>query len=218
MFAYYDLFYADKNYEAEADYLTQFLIARGKVNLDLGCGTGQHGKALVKLGFDVFGIDSDKELASYCSHPCVVADITKHRTERQFSSATALFHVMNYQITDTALLSQFEVTSQNLVPRGIFAIEVWYQPAVAHMGPSVRVKECGGIRRIATPHVRDDGCVEVRYTFNGAAEELHVMRPLGFDDIERFAPQFSVIHAEEFMTGRPPSQDTWSVLFVLEKR
>src|SRR5580698_7950322 len=101
MFAYYDLFYADKDYGAEAKYLAGFL--RGKTLLDVGCGSGKHGGEFIKLGFEVSGIEREKELARLCPFPVVVGDVTQTSFERQFDSITACFHVVNYQTQDLAL-------------------------------------------------------------------------------------------------------------------
>src|SRR5271170_5275866 len=70
MFAYYDLFYRDKDYEAEAKYVSKFL--KGSTVLDLGCGTGRHGHALIDLGYEVFGTEANKALAQHCRFPCLI--------------------------------------------------------------------------------------------------------------------------------------------------
>ena len=60
---FYNLFYANKDYELEAQYISkkfecsEFPI---KTILELGCGTGIHASYLTNLGFKVFGIEQSK--------------------------------------------------------------------------------------------------------------------------------------------------------------
>ena len=50
--------------------------------------------------------------------------------------------------------------------------------------------------------------------------EDHLMRYLFPSEIEKLAEQtgMRVIGSEEFMTGRPPSPSTWSVMYILRKQ
>ena len=58
---YYDLLYADKNYEAESHYVDTVLREHGAGKnaeiLDLGCGTGKHDFSLMQKGYRVTGVD-----------------------------------------------------------------------------------------------------------------------------------------------------------------
>src|SRR3712207_5798795 len=62
---YYDLLYADKDYEAEAAYVARVLreanAATGRV-LELGSGTGRHGRLLASHGFEVFGVERSESM------------------------------------------------------------------------------------------------------------------------------------------------------------
>ena len=53
---YYDLFYHEKNYKAEAAFVTDLLGRYGIVGghlMDLGCGTGRHAAEFAAAGFSV---------------------------------------------------------------------------------------------------------------------------------------------------------------------
>ena len=55
---YYDLFYADKDYKLEANYIHK-KIQEYNLNsysiLELGCGTGKHAINLIKFGYEILG-------------------------------------------------------------------------------------------------------------------------------------------------------------------
>lgn len=62
---YYDLCYSEKDYSKETGFL-KFLIKKYKISgkkiLEVGCGTGGHAIHLCREGFDVVGIDLNKEM------------------------------------------------------------------------------------------------------------------------------------------------------------
>jgi hypothetical protein len=54
--AYYDLIYRDKDYAAEAEYVARLIrssVPASRAILELGSGTGRHGRLLAAMGFDV---------------------------------------------------------------------------------------------------------------------------------------------------------------------
>src|SRR5262245_59113507 len=58
--AYYDLLYGDKDYSAEAQYVSAMLRgakAEVKSILEFGAGTGRHGSLLASQGFQVTGVE-----------------------------------------------------------------------------------------------------------------------------------------------------------------
>ncbi len=58
---YYDKFYQNKNYKKETEFLKNFINANDKI-LDIGCGTGIHAALLTDNGFEVDGLDLNKEM------------------------------------------------------------------------------------------------------------------------------------------------------------
>lgn len=66
--SYYNLFYRDKNYAAEVEYvdalIKKYAVGETVTMLDLGCGTGGHAVLLAQKGYHVAGVDrSDTMLA-----------------------------------------------------------------------------------------------------------------------------------------------------------
>ena len=58
---YYDKYYQNKNYKKETEFLKNFINANDKI-LDVGCGTGIHAALLTDNGFEVDGLDLNKEM------------------------------------------------------------------------------------------------------------------------------------------------------------
>ena len=63
---YYDIIYADKDYEKECDFLEEIFRNYSKIIpktiLDGGCGTGGHAIPLAERGYEVTGIDLSEEM------------------------------------------------------------------------------------------------------------------------------------------------------------
>ncbi len=86
------------------------------------------------------------------------------------------------------------------------------------------------ITRLAEPEIHyNENVVDVNYeiiirnkstSFTEVYRETHPMRHFSIPEVELLAGQtgFSMIKAEEFMTGREPGNETWGVTFVLEKK
>src|SRR5262249_23090703 len=65
--AFYDLLYGDKDYVAEAEYVARAIHhwnPQARTILELGSGTGRHGRLLAAMGFDVHGIERSPEMVS----------------------------------------------------------------------------------------------------------------------------------------------------------
>lgn len=213
---YYDLFYRDKDYAAEAEYVASRIrlhAPQAERFLELGCGTGAHAEHLARMGYAVHGVDvSEAMLARARSRkaglpPEVAArlsfgfgDIRSVRTGKIYDAVISLFHVMSYQATNVDLESAFATASIHLQPGGLFLFDFWYGPAVLTQKPEVRVKRLENseirVTRIAEPamHVKDN-VVDVNYTVfievkaTGRVEqvrETHRMRYLSLPELARY--------------------------------
>lgn len=58
---YYDKFYQKKDYQKEVNFLTNFINKEDTI-IDIGCGTGIHISLFTKDGYDVDGLDLNKEM------------------------------------------------------------------------------------------------------------------------------------------------------------
>jgi SAM-dependent methyltransferase len=246
--AYYDLLYADKDYEAEAGYVARTLrTANPEVRtiLELGSGTGRHGRLLASMGFDVYGIERSIEMAAIAqaitenaagggAFRCEVGDLRVVRVSQIFDAVISLFHVISYQTTNDDLRAGFRTAASHLKTGGLFLFDVWHGPAVEATEPSIREKEAAKgryrVKRVATPE-RDARAQTVKVIYaldcedresgeRAQFQEEHVMRYLFPVEVEQFGSEtgFTLVSTEEFLTGRPPSEETWGVAYLLRKK
>lgn len=215
---YYDLLYADKNYEAEARYVDAHVREQSpdaRHVLELGCGTGAHAEHLARLGYVVHGIDSSEQMIARSQKrkarcPSAIAerltfdvgDVRSVRTGRQFDAVVSLFHVVSYQVSNSDLDATFATAAVHLPRGGLFLFDFWYGPAVLTQRPGVRTKhledEVVRVTRTARPELNvNDNWVDVHYDVaiqikeSGRVDhvnETHRMRYLFLPEIARIAP------------------------------
>lgn len=237
---YYDLLYADKDYAAEVAYVDALLRrygVPGRRLLEFGSGTGKHGRLLAEAGYHVTGIERSAEMVARAAttpgFDCVQGDICSIRLEQTFDAVLALFHVVSYQVSNTAVTSVFDRASEHLPIGGLFVFDIWYSPAVCSQRPEVRIKRMTGedleIIRIAEPDIfENENRVDVNYTIiardtaSGAVEQIsenHRMRHFSLPELDLLAAGsgFERIAAEGFLSGDRPGEATWGVCLVLRK-
>src|SRR5688500_11691972 len=97
---YYNLFYADKNYAAEVEYIhrtiKKFHPEASKI-LEFGSGTGGHGLLLQQYGYKMHGVELSAEMAKIASekgYNCTVGNMLETSVDDTFDIVIALFHVV----------------------------------------------------------------------------------------------------------------------------
>jgi predicted TPR repeat methyltransferase len=214
---YYDLLYADKDYEAEARYVASHVrehVPDARRLLELGCGTGAHAEHLARLGYVVHGIDSSEQMVARSQKrrarcPADIAeklafdvgDARSTRTGRHYDAVISLFHVVSYQASNSDLDATFATAATHLPRGGLFLFDFWYGPAVLAQRPTVRTKHLEDdvmrVTRTARPELNvNENCVDVRYDVaiqskeSGRVDhvnETHRMRYLFLPEIARIA-------------------------------
>ena len=237
---YYNLFYKDKNYLAEAEYvdnvLKKFNIPGNKI-LELGCGTGKHSKHLSELGYKILGIERSQSMIDNViktfNFDCKKGDITNFKLKNSFDAVISLFHVISYQVSNENLKKVFENAYNHLNDNGIFLFDVWFGPAVIHQKPQVRVKKIitndSIIIRIAEPDlIINKNQVNIKYTYyeNNTSSnkfkistEIHPMRYFTIPELEYIGEGigFKLYNVEEFLTAKNPSFKSWGVCLLFKK-
>ena len=234
---HYDLFYRDKNYQTEADYVADLIRHHqpgAKTILDLGCGSGRHDSCFAEMGFSAVGVDSSPEmiqLGSSRTQPgddrlkFVLGDIRQLRLDLTFDAVVSLFHVMSYQTTQQDVSDTFATARVHLPPGGLFVFDFWYGPAVLTDRPMVRCKEyCADeltVVRVAEPELLPNrNLVKIAYSIflkeTGEdryvrSNETHTMRYFFEPELQEICHGhgFEVVGFRGWMSDRAPDLSTW---------
>ena len=239
---YYNLFYKDKNYTAEAERINHFLKLNKrniKKILDLGCGTGRHDMELTKVGYEVHGIDISAEMIQMAKNnnsvsggeiSFEVADIRAYTNNVKYDAVISLFHVMSYQNTNEDIAKSFNTAYKHLEKGGMFIFDVWYGPGVLRDLPTVRIKNVEDanydVMRIADPimHPNEnivDVCYEVLVADKKTSvlrkiNEIHKMRYFFYPEIKLLLENtgFELMACYDCNTLSTPDFNSWTVYFI----
>ncbi len=96
---YYDKFYKNKNYIKETKFLMNFINQNDKI-IDIGCGTGMHAFLLQQKGFQVDGLDFNKEMLDIAktrikSH-LYLQNILDLNINKKYDVIISMFAVINH--------------------------------------------------------------------------------------------------------------------------
>jgi SAM-dependent methyltransferase len=131
----YDAIYHFKNYQRESDRL-HGLIARlvpaARTLLDVGCGTGEHGKFL-KHYYAVDGIDLNNSYveAARTKNPSgkyLHANMTDFDLDLKYDVVTCLFSAIGYVKTVERLERAISSMARHVRARGALLVEPWFPP------------------------------------------------------------------------------------------
>jgi SAM-dependent methyltransferase len=134
--SHYDQLYADKDYGQDVETVLRLIAPRAMADLDvleIGAGTGNHTRELLKLAKSVCSVEIDadfadvfeekfRDVAPGCLHfeRRPVAEIER----RDFNVSVALFHVLNY-LDPTGLEAFCSAIATRLQPGGCFVADTW---------------------------------------------------------------------------------------------
>lgn len=243
---YYDLLYKNKNYREEVNYLCrlikQYSGRRDKILLDIGCGTGSHDIWFAKKGYEVTGIDRSREMIAIAKNRTSpedkiefhIRDTSKFSLRKRFDIAVSLFHVMNYMVTNEALINSLKNIYKHLKEDSLFIFDFWYGPAVLAQRPAIKEKivanEEAIIKRLVTPKIDINmDTVDVRYKISindkkgGPKKEIiehHLMRYFFMPELYLVLKitGFKVIKCLRWMSLKEGlSENSWSGVMVAKK-
>jgi len=240
---YYDMLYADKDYEREVDFLEEIFQRYSRYTLrtilDVGCGTGGHAVPLAKRGYEVTGIDVSRVMIDKARENARnnkveisfdVMDIRKLQLDRRFDVCICMFSVIDYLVKNRDVQYGLCNIRKHLKKEALFIFDFWYGPAVLTILPSVKMKvvEKEGVRviRFANPHldILRHRC-EVDYYLMvtkgnfivDEVKEKHVVRFFFPEEIKHFLEEsrFRLLKLCAFLDlNADPSEKIWDAIAV----
>jgi SAM-dependent methyltransferase len=141
---YYDIFYQDKPYAAEAAFvhacLQQYSLGKTKRLLELACGSGNHAFALEALGYQIVASDYSSDLLAVASRKAIqrlsevdfrLADMRElDLDDGPYDAAYCLFDSIGYVQTNQAIQQVLSGVHRHLRPGGLFIFEFWHAAAM----------------------------------------------------------------------------------------
>ena len=131
---YYDKLFLNKDYTKETNYILNSFerYGTGKINniLDVGCGTGAHTIEFANLGYNITGIDVDKQMIDLAKTKTnkinfIYDEINKHKFNNKFELVFSFFYVVNYIETIKELNDFLSGVYKNIGKGGIFVFDGW---------------------------------------------------------------------------------------------
>lgn len=150
----YDLFYAEKTYTDEVNFVQSCLLNFGKKSiqkiLELGCGTGTHAFLLEKFGHSIIATDISRDMIQKANEKAKSSNsavkfacqdmVELDQAEQPFDAIICLFDSICYVTENKKLQKLFTKAHAHLHPEGLLIFEFWNAPAmINHLDP-IRIK------------------------------------------------------------------------------
>lgn len=114
---YYDKFYQNKDYTKETEFLINFICQNDKV-IDIGCGTGIHASLLQRKGFNVEGLDLNKEMLDIAktrvNNNLYLQNVLDLNINKKYDVIISMFAVLNH-LKDTQELEKALINLKNIL-------------------------------------------------------------------------------------------------------
>ena len=209
----YDLFYADKPYTDEAQFVSncvqEFGLDSTHEILETACGTGRHALELEKLGYRITATDCSPDMIEVARRRAAekgskvlfaVSDMRNLKLpEKEYDAAVCLFDSIGYLQTDDAIRHALTEICAGLRPGGLFIFEFWHAPAMLNGYSPRRVqtfKMANGeiVRTSETTLDRENRLATVNYTVEernndstgSTLRETHTNRFFSVDEMNSF--------------------------------
>lgn len=124
---YYDLFYQDKDYKKETNFLKNFIKPYSKV-LDIGCGTGMHGQKLQNSNCLVDGLDISYDMLQIAKNrihgELFCQNMLDLNIAKKYDNIISMFAVLNHLKNNKELIKALRKISNILNPNGEIIIDL----------------------------------------------------------------------------------------------
>lgn len=241
----YDLFYEEKKYKVETDYIISLFKEKnlsGKSIIDFGCGTGSYTFEFAKENYDVIGYDisstmiklaQDKAQKNNITIPFKVADLrVPDGISGSVDALVSLFHVFNYLQDYQELDMAFKNCRKLIKENGLLIFDCWHGAALLRDIPTQRVKKINTgnqeIIRTTTPIIDygnclvnvnfDVICIDNRTKLAESFNEEHKMRYWFMPEISYFAKKngFKTVEFKKWMNHDIPDDKSWYITVVCQ--
>ncbi len=238
---YYDIFYQDKPYAKEADFVHQLLQkhTQGECKrlLELACGTGSHALELEKLGYEIVATDYSEDLLAIARRK---AEETNSQIEfrfqdmrrlslpnEPFDAVYCLFDSIGYVQTNEAIRQVLDGVHAHLRQGGLFVFEFWHAAAMLKNFEPVRerrwkIADGELVRRATTRLDIPRQLAIVTYDIdelgqNGNSGQVHETQVNRYFLVQEMAAFLENSHFEplEFLPAyenEPIDENTWHIL------
>lgn len=240
--AYYDMLYKNKNYDVEADYVSNLLNEtgiKGNELLDIGCGTGKHLACMRTKGFSVNGVDMSQNMIEKArialgnDVELQVAEAGSFSFSKKFSVITSLFHVMSYLTNTDDVVSAFKNVSVHLNRGGLFVFDFWHGAGCLTDFPKTKIlrledDNCS-LMRITEPVMHPErNVIDVNFEVHltdkktdkhSVIHETHNMRYFFLPELEYYLQQadLKVLKSYKWLTKQALDFDSWYGVIVAAK-
>ena len=216
----YDLFYREKDYEAEAGAvvaLAEPYAPSARSLLDVGCGTGAHLSHLAARYARVAGVDASSAMLDEArdAFPAIdfhEGDMRTFALPDSFDVVTCLFSAVGYMTTAADLDAAIANMARHLTPGGVLLVEGWITPDAFlpdHASAHSAVSDDAAVARVMISRREGDiSIIDAQYviaTLDGIEHvvEEHRLGLFTFDQYRASIEQAGLRYArEEGLTGR----------------
>jgi cyclopropane fatty-acyl-phospholipid synthase-like methyltransferase len=233
----YNKIYKNKKYPKEAKYIISILkknkILNGDI-LELGSGTGNHAKYLIKKKYNVTGVEKSSSMITFAKKipklKCILGDVRKVRLKKKFNAVISLFHVINYMLTPPDLNNFFKTANVHLNNNGLLIFDTWHDR-------SIKIKKLTDfkvfkidnyfIKRISTSKIVKNKIIDIRFKFIithnkkmiSTFSEKHLIRYFSFREIMSNAKKnnFKLISRLGMLKFSNPLNNDKNICFVFKK-
>jgi len=235
----YDLFYKDKPYADEANFVVGCLEAHSERDikrvLDIACGTGRHSAHVAKCGIEVLGLDISASMIAVASSRGIegasfqVADMLNPFPVTGYDAAYCLFDSIGYVGTSERVVQAFGQIRNALAPGAVLLVEYWHAAAMLREFSDVRVGNWstpdGEVVRVsktaldisAQRSIVDFTVYDMRKFPVQVFTEQHINRYFGVSEMEYLAAQGGLIPVRSFAgynENASIDSKTWHVILA----
>lgn len=241
---YYDLFFLQRGVSAEVDYIEEMINKYAYENkhgdlIDIGGGTGAHAFEFSKYYENVLLLDISEDMVNYAkafhageniNHVC--CDIGSFSYGKKFNVATALSHVIGYQLDNFSVEKMLISTNHILDKDGLFFFNFYNEPALFDGRLRSRVQKVSSndveITRFSNAMITaGENCLVLDYYY--IIEQLHA-EPLSIEihekmryftkmELEYYLNKngFEVIRFMNYMSEDELTSDVWNAGVLAKK-